>query len=498
MRCLVYSIGLVAFVSQALSSAAGNVVEVIQLQESEAAPSAQGPGNQEGEVVPVAGDPTQEKTGRANADQTIDVIGGEDPGADSPPIPKDVPAAASSAKSLDRKPLTGFGRELWRGLDREPIVRVLGSGAPELFVQLDTDQVTVAQVGWLQEVGDFLQSALGEKVGTIHLMISRGESSIGLQERPVFDTRPQADTEYQAGVDDSRGLHAAAAEYLGNHASVVHRVLLSFPEISEHRIGLEGSDAALDSPVDHLGSGLFEVDTWEDFVLVGLGVGASILLQVDTKPRSFYRLQGDTEWMSEAEGSGPDDSGFRQANAGKILETCLGTRAPDNAAKELIRTLDNLARYRVLGSIEVMPMGGELWQVEFLLGAPTMQIEPVDPMRSYPRDSFNVQLNWGSAPAPVEGVKAPVLPSLAYLAWQPTGQEHFELLPTYNGSFRFPGQSIPDGARLRLGIQAPGGVGKLVGLALQSRLHGAARAEFVAPSRKEAVVGENLDDAPGE
>ncbi|MFT4709362.1 MAG: hypothetical protein ACI8Q9_000482 [Planctomycetota bacterium] len=500
MRSLVLPLVLAALGAESFGAGIQETVEVISpVQEAtpvveSVVPSSQGSG--EKEVLRTQDDPAQEKSGEVSGEE-VDSTGNaqEDEVLDSSK-PAEAPVVAPPVMPLDLKPMTGFGHEVWSGTGSEPIVRILGSGAPELFVQVDTDHATVAQVGWLQELGDSLEAAIGQGEGTIHLLVDSGVSANKVQERPLFDDRSESYLASNSTESDPQGSHAAAAKYLESHPHAVHRVLLGFPKIWEQRIGTRDGEYQVGFASRESDDEEFNLDTWEDFVRIGLGVGASTVLQVEPEPRTFYRLQGETEWTCESDGSGSSDSEYLKANVGKILETCPGTKAPARAAKELIRTLEDLARIRVLGDIEVMPMGGELWQVEFLLGAPTMQIEAIDPLRTYPRDSFGVQFDWGPSMVTGEDSEAPILPSLAYLAWQPAGQDYFELLPTHNGSFRFPGQGIPEGARLRFGIQAPVGVGKLIGLALNSRLHGEARVEFVAPSLREIAADESLGDEP--
>ncbi len=395
-------------------------------------------------------------------------------------------------------PLGGFGQEEWGSRPSLPVMRVIGSGSPELLVYLADGRPSVGQAAWIQRVGDSLQAGLAKGSGTIHLLVDAGPGAEAEGEpRDTYPTLEQDAVQSSAlGVLQNPSERYLASYFLA-HPKITGITGFHFPRIE----GLTVAGAREPEPVPKPSA---SSGSLEQFVATGLGIYLTKELQVESKDESWYRLEGSLVWRlghpdPEAQPgvatpvlTGDSTLGalsdWEREHQGERLEVSASTKTPATAAADLLSKLRDEAQLGITNQLSVEAMGGNLWQVELTLRAPKLQITPLDPKRTYPRDSFEVNLDWGPATG-ADGQGA--LPALAYLAWRPQGGDHFELLQGNDGRFRFPAGNIPDDVSLRLVIQADGGSGRLMGLSLGSRLYGDARAEFVA-----AAIGEQRPAAP--
>lgn len=400
-------------------------------------------------------------------------------------------------------PLTGFVLEEWVGQPNTPVMRKIGSGSPELLIYLAGGRPTMAQTEWMKSVGDELEAKLASTGGTIHLLVDGGPGAAvdGRQ----FGTFPLG--KYGGLIRSSEGVLSNPSsrflvDYFLAHPKITAARGMAFPKINDLVVAERGTLRAAH------GVGK-EGGTFKEFLSLGLGIPDRTALLAEGRDDSWYRLEGEPDWLnghpdpefgSKVEepsltGEVPLDptSDWERRHQGEKLEFCASTKSPTTVASDLLSKLEMESRLGIGAPLAVEAMGGNLWQVELTLRAPELQITPADPNRTYPRDSFQVNLDWGPATS-VDGSEE--LPTLAYLAWRSMGSDHFELLQSHSGRFRFPNGDIPKDVSLRLVIQADGGAGRLMGLALKSRLYGTARAEFVANAIGEVEPKDSVGDSP--
>ena len=358
----------------------------------------------------------------------------------------------------------------------DPVVSVVGTGAPEVLVWFEGDRPGLEELSWRLGVAAALGEQLDPGKGTVHVLVDTGQlpEGVGVQGY-VFEYLVQQPRVVTLG----KLIHGPPPALRRRPVEQTRR---------NQRLQQSRSHGMLSS-MDPSGARLLMDQGIEEWLHVGLGLEVASLWTAEQRDLGqWLRHPNSGPWKWAAYRSGTREDQRQTWLAGEPVEqpglqdmeelvpgfdtdevwpeavvltedgiaTALSGRSVMSAATVAELLLERLVSPARVTTTLVGPpehLGGDLWQVDLDVGAPALQPQAVDPNRTYPKARFSVPLSWSGT---VEGA---AFPSLARLAWRTEGAEHFELLPERgigSGRYGFPADDLPAGVTLRLVISAPG------------------------------------------